>query len=187
VSEDSRLSFQFTFLKTFLSHYFLIPYFFYKLNKPLPKFLDYPGIIEQRVFWYNDVTNDITLEDVDEEIRRDPDAYYAKESYVFYQRDSLNKYYYQPLIDEQRQKMLAEIKNIFDRNKTDFKLIIYPVYDQKYLAPADVKTLKNIFGAKNVYDYAGVNDITNNVRNYYELNHCRPHVGEKILKEIYRN
>ena len=187
VTQESRFNFQFTFVKTYLSNYFLIPYFFYKFDHKLPHFLDYPGIIEQRIFWYDDVTNDISLKDVDEEIQSSPDAYYAKHSDIFYTRDTLIKKFYPTLIDKIRYDMLLEIKNIFTRCKTDFKIIIYPLYDQKYLNPQDIAKLKAAFGEKNVYDYSGINNITKEVRNYYELNHCRPQVGEMILKEIYRN
>jgi hypothetical protein len=54
------------------------------------------------------------------------------------------------------------------------------------LNPADLKILENAFGNTNVYDYTGINSITNQLKNYYENDHCRPLVGKKIMTEIYK-
>jgi hypothetical protein len=47
--------------------------------------------------------------------------------------------------------------------------------------------LYDIFGEENVYDYSGVNTITNEISNYYEASHYRVHIADAILKEMYRN
>ncbi len=82
--------------------------------------------------------------------------------------------------------MLNEIIDVFRKQKTEYKIIISPAYDQLKLAPQDKIQLENIFGKENVYDFAGINPITNNYRNYYEHSHYRPHVTKHILSEIYK-
>jgi hypothetical protein len=185
VSDESRLKFQFTFLSVFLSNKFFVPYIFYKFGKKPPDFMDFQGITDVRAFSYNDITNDTYFSYADDEISNDINKFYEKYKHLFYKRDTLNKSIILPLLGEKQQKELYEIKKIFENNNTSYKFVIYPVYDQRYLNPSDVMLLKNIFGTDNIADYSGINDITNNITNYYEPMHCRSIVGEKILKEIY--
>ena len=51
--------------------------------------------------------------------------------------------------------------------------------------PADVEQLKNIFGAKIVYDFSGINQYTYDIRNYYDGSHYRPCLGQKLLDRVY--
>ena len=70
-------------------------------------------------------------------------------------------------------------------------------YDEqkKYINGADVNDLIIIFsytgnyfleGKQNVFDFSGINFITNDYHNYYENSHYRPHVADYIMKEIYK-
>ena len=59
------------------------------------------------------------------------------------------------------------------------------MYDQKKLNIEDLSILNALFGKENVFDFSGINQITNNLYNYYETSHYRPHVAKKIIDEIY--
>jgi len=50
----------------------------------------------------------------------------------------------------------------------------------------DIQTLQTIFGKENVYDYSGINDITNSIYNYNnDVKHYRKRTGSKIFDDIY--
>lgn len=80
-------------------------------------------------------------------------------------------------------KILEEIKEIFMKHKTEFKIIISPLYSQIRFNNSDMDVLYDIFG-ENLYDFSGRNFITVSKYNYYEHSHYRPHVGDTILKLI---
>ena len=83
--------------------------------------------------------------------------------------------------------MKLKIKSeIFRKHKTNFKIVLYPLYNQTKTNTADLLKLYEIFGRDNVFDYSGINVITENIHNYYESEHCRPTAGRMILTEIYK-
>ncbi|MBP7266283.1 MAG: histidine kinase, partial [Bacteroides sp.] len=51
--------------------------------------------------------------------------------------------------------------------------------------PADVKTLKRFFGKRNVFDFTGINEYTEDIHNYYEPGHYRPALGKRLMEKIY--
>jgi hypothetical protein len=82
--------------------------------------------------------------------------------------------------------MLLEIADIFKKNKTNYKLVINPLYDQVKLNQQDLDILIKLFGKENVHDFSGINFITNDYHNYYENPHYRPHIADYIMGEIYK-
>jgi hypothetical protein len=104
---------------------------------------------------------------------------------LFYKRDSIQKFSNQSIYDEQ-EILLKNIQSIFKKNKTDYKIIINPLYDQLKINPKDLKYIRDLFGAENVFDFSGINSITNDYHNYYETSHYRPFVCDSILNVIYR-
>lgn len=65
------------------------------------------------------------------------------------------------------------------------KIIISPDYLQVNINPADVKTLKRFFGKRNVFDFTGINEYTEDIHNYYEPGHYRPALGKRLMEKIY--
>jgi hypothetical protein len=88
-------------------------------------------------------------------------------------------------IKEEHLFMLKEIKRILVKNKTNYKVIISPLYEQTKLNKHDINILTSIFGL-NLYDYSGKNNFTENKLNYYETSHYIPSVGDSILQMIYK-
>ncbi len=185
ISGENKLSFQYEFLTTFLSNKFFIPYLASLFKISIPDFFEYPDIIDKKTFEYDKLTNDIIFGGADNDLSKNPPLYYYLKKDLFSRRDTSAREFVQPLITDKQIIILTEMKTIFDKYNTDYKIVINPAYDQRYLNTADVKELKLIFGETKVFDYSGINEITNNISNYYEPEHCRPFVGEKILKEIY--
>jgi len=185
VSRDSKLLFQFEFLETFLSHRFFTMYIAEKFGLHVSAFLDYDDIRDIHVFNYHPISNDITFTYAEEEMNKNEDDYYRKYSRYFFDRSAYANTRYEPLIGDVQNRMFTEMEEILRRLKADFRIVIYPVYLQRAFSNEDVAKLKQIFGAEKVLDYSGVNEITANVRNYYESEHGRPVVGQKILEKAY--
>jgi len=122
-------------------------------------------------------------DDLDHELSITPRHYYKNKAAVFYpspgqRTDTAN------LIQPRHVQMLHDIKNIFERHHTDYKIIISPLYDQVKFSTADQQILHILFGNR-LYDFSGENEFTCQIQNYYEESHYRPHVANAILDSIY--
>jgi hypothetical protein len=171
--------FQLEILKEFFDLQFLGSYLLYKFFNIKSESLDRTPIE------YNSVSNEIKFTFYENIISRNPDEYYLPKMNLFYTRDTAQKYSPMIIKDEQK-RMLSEISNKLKADNADYKVIINPLYDQLKLNPADAGLLNSIFGKEHVYDFAGINKITEDFRNYYERSHYRPHVARMILSEVYK-
>lgn len=120
-------------------------------------------------------------------IVQDSVNYYNRCKYRFYDR-SPEQVYAKRSITNEMQQYLHEIHHIFQKHRTNYKLIITPLYDQVKLNTEDMDLLKELFGAYNIYDFSGINHITNNMYNYNEdVSHYRIRTGDYLFKKIYDN
>lgn len=130
-------------------------------------------------------TNELTYFVFDQMLAENPDQYYKEKRGIFYEREA-NPEPYEPAIAERQEKLLQSMKTILDSCGTDYRLVINPLYDQKQLDRGDLRYLQQLFGADRIFDFSGVNPITNNYRNYYETSHYRPVVSDSIIKLMYQ-
>jgi hypothetical protein len=173
-------SFHMEFIKAFLNPSFLIKYL------PLKFFNIVSSSFKYYTWDYDSITNEFKWTYLEKEILKNPNKYYLSKINLFYKRVPLQQY--SPIIIKDEQiSMLSEILKIFKKNNTNYKIIISPLYNQIKLNSADLSTLKLIFGNEHVFDFSGINSITNNMYNYYETSHYRPQVSREILNEIYKN
>ena len=82
--------------------------------------------------------------------------------------------------------LLENIHSIFKKHNSDVRIVISPLYNQKKLNEKDLAYLKNLFGTERVFDFSGINKITNDYNNYYEASHYRPHVSRELMEIIYK-
>lgn len=129
------------------------------------------------------VTNELRRDDLEELIKTNNHYYDNK---IFYDRADTVIYRDKQINDKQKEWLLA-IKTIFDKDNTDYKVIIGPMYTQSKFSDADLELLDTIFGKNRVYDFSGVNEFTKYKQNYYETSHYRPLVGDSIMNYIYTN
>lgn len=183
-SKESWITFHLTFLKSYFNTYFLRAYYEYTFTKNIRPFMfDY---IEFRNIYFHPITNSMTIEDKELEINLDPEKYYKEREEIFWMR-SESRQEYDAFIGLTQEKMLAEISRILTEKNSDFKIIISPLYEQKEINEKDLAKLNEIFGRNRVFNFSGINEITQNSRNYYESSHYRPSVGDSILSYIYQN
>lgn len=181
ISGESKLRFQFEFLKDYFSAKFLFCFYLHKVIKEYKPFMF--GYIEDEKTMINSSTNEINLDIAEKQIKQSPTKYYLEKNDVFYKRkgeqiDSIQR------INQKELFMLREVKRILEKNKTNYKVIISPLYEQIKFSRTDENILKTIFGAK-LFDFSGKNKLTEQVDNYYESSHFRPKVGDAIFEVIY--
>ena len=92
-----------------------------------------------------------------------------------------------PLITEDLLDRLKEIKAVFDKHHTDYRIMISPSYC--YVNPSinheDLRLLQELFGADKVFNYTGKNDITVDYNNFTDPNHFGLCAGWDIIEDIY--
>ena len=181
-SGESNLAFHYEFVRAYFSPKFLFNYYAFQVLGAYKPFMSV--YIENRRVVYDTITNGTIILDQEEELKANKNAYYAKRSNIFYERTGEKTDSVQ-LINPEHEFMLREIRRLLDKNKTKFKVVLSPLYDQTKFNPADMRVLKQVFG-DHLYDFSGKNSITDNKFNYYEISHYRYVVGDSILSKIYQ-
>jgi hypothetical protein len=177
------LPFHLSFIRTFFNPLFMAAYFDYKITGKIKEYMKRNNFLDDSSMHYDPKTNEITYLKFEFLISRG-EYYNTERMSVFYHR-TFDLEYSPIVISDKQEKMLYEIKKILQEYKTKYKIIINPLYDQQKLNTRDLVYLNIIFGSDNVYDFSGINAITNDYNNYYENSHYRPHVARMILREIY--
>ncbi|HJA14566.1 MAG TPA: histidine kinase [Candidatus Butyricimonas faecavium] len=181
ISGMNKFKFQSQFVQEFFNPKFIIPYIDYRICRHYRPYMK--GIVNPDKNIRNTVTNDL-WNPREEEIATLGDYYWEKYKKRFRPRSGQNQTY-PPVLMKPQVKLLSEIAKVFQAHHTNCKIIVSPEYKQIRMNPADVEQLKNIFGAKNVYDFSGINQYTNDIRNYYDGSHYRPCLGQKLLDRVY--
>ncbi len=91
-----------------------------------------------------------------------------------------------PILIAERLKALESIKNVFDRQSTDYRIIIGPNRSKVTLNPADLKSLQSIFSPERVYDFsASLAYLLEADTMLYDNTHYRPPMAELMMKKVY--
>lgn len=177
------LAFYGEFIKSYFDPEFFWNYYkFVYTGKRADEFAD--KWIVWNEFRFDNITNDMMLNRLDTMINIDANKYYSERAPIFYTRDSIKL---EPaVINEEQIEMLKEIREIFNRQGTNFRIVISPLYTQQKFNSEDLIKLNGIFGVDKVFDFSGKNSITENIQNYYENSHYRTKVGDTIMSTIYR-
>jgi len=184
ISGKSFGQFHLKYFSEFIRRYWLIPSSVdYKIFKTKRSYMKY--FIGMKGDAVNPINNDFGPNS-ENEILPDSTAYYSK---------SLNKFYSRPTLEKQCEiqispndsLMMQKINSIFRKQKTNVKIIIGPLYNQARFNYKDIQILKAIFGAENIFDFSGINAITNDMYSYTnDAIHYRKRTGNRILKSIYK-
>ena len=134
-------------------------------------------------YFYTTPNNDFLFPENIELLKKDSLLYYKND---WFPHKPENPKMNEKSIKEHHLKDLELVADAFKRNKTNYKVIIAPLYDQRAFNLRDKALLEKYFGKNNVYDYSGKNELTNYLGNYYEGSHFKPVVGKKIMQEIYQ-
>jgi hypothetical protein len=177
-------SFHWAFIKAFLTPKFMIAYLDYKISGKIKPYMKREYLLDDRPANYELKTNELSFPYFEQLIEKG-DYYTPERMKVFYERETVQIYSPKIIFDEQKQ-MLQEINDVLRKHKTGFKIVVNPLYNQIKLNESDLTYLYSLFGKENVFDFSGINEITNNFLNYYEASHYRPHVARQIMDSIYQ-
>jgi hypothetical protein len=180
----SKWEFQKEFLTAFFTPKFAKAYIDLKLTGKIKDYMKKDFLLTDDPIDYTVQTNEIKFTQYENDIKNG--VYYTpKRLSVFKKRDSTQQFS-EPVIAVKQKEMLASINSIFRRHKTNYKIIINPIYDQIKLNPIDLAYIQELFGKENVYDYSGINWITQDYHNFYEATHYRPFIANQIMDSIYK-
>ena len=112
-------------------------------------------------------------------------VYYNPATISFWQKSQKPGSFSSVVLEDNAIAYLQEIKAVFDKHHTSYKIVISPLYNQIKLNRSVYAKLCEIFGGRNVYDFSGVNKWNVDYHNYYEPSHYRPKVSSEILSIIY--
>ncbi len=177
-------SFHLAFLKVFFTPKFMFAYLDYKISGVIKPYMKKGYLLDDRPVNYELKTNELSFPYFEQLIEKG-DYYTPERMEVFHERKTHQAYSPKVISDKQKQ-MLREINDIFEKHKTGFKIVVSPLYDQIKLNESDLTYLHSLFGKENVFDFSGINEITNDFHNYYETSHYRPHVARRIMDLIYQ-
>ncbi len=184
MNNKNLIKFHFTFFKTYINPKFLVAFIDYKISGKIKPYMTKNKLINEKTFHYELLTNEIRSDVFDDLIEKN--QYFTEERMaVFYKRETKLQFH-KKTIETPQEEILKSISSIFSKQKTEYKIIISPLYDQKKLNLDDLKFLEDVFGKKNVFDFSGINEFTEDYKNYYENSHYRPQVATAILNEIYK-
>lgn len=170
--------------KGFLSPLFLYTYLDFKMSNRVKPYMVKNFFLNEKPFTYDSIHNEQTLP-ILEKMIADGTFYTPEKMNDFPKRNAIQKYY--PIaIKENQIKMLKEIKSIFKKNNTNYKIIISPNYDQEIFNPRDLNKLNELFGTENVFDFSGKNKFTADYHDYYEAWHYRPHIAREVMNIVYK-
>lgn len=176
----ARLPYHFIFLSSYFKEGYFIKYLDYKLFNTFRPYMN--GSLENREIVYTPIHNDFIFKSYIEDIAKDSVAYYSRD--YFYKRDVQNKIS-KPVIRDAQLIYLKQIKEVFERNNTDYQFVISPSYDQIEFNKTDIAILERYFDKNRIHNYAGKNKFTEPKTNFYEIYHFKPTVAREIMKEIY--
>jgi hypothetical protein len=117
-------------------------------------------------------------------IDENPKAYYDGIKDMFYERSGKTEYYDHVILGPEQQQ-LTNIQKILKKHNAEVKVVISPMYDQKKIDTTDLRFLQKLFGAENVYDFSGINVLTESMYNFYEPRHYRPFIANRVMDIMY--
>ena len=190
VAKTSYLNFYFEHFKAFIHKDFF--YNFMKEKLLLSKKNNHSNVK------YDQVTNQMTNQKLEKKIREERISDFDGDSILNCSFNDENERMSIRKINSKQILMLKEINSILKKHRTNYKVIISPLYNQIKINNQDLKILNNIFNKKVVFDFSGKNNITENKFNYYEFyaskdgkitrdksSHYVSNIGDKLMRLIY--
>lgn len=184
LSGGSSFEFQMESIKAFFDFKFLSAYLDFKLSGKVKDYMKQDFLLDDKPMDYDYITNEVQLGYFENMIKNDPEEYYGPRKDAFPHRDA-TQHFAPQVIKAPQIALLRSMKEIFDEKKTNYKIVLSPLYNQSKTDSGDLRVLKEIFGAGNVFDFSGINEITADYHHYYEWSHYRPQIAGEIMKIVY--
>lgn len=94
-----------------------------------------------------------------------------------------------PVITAQNRQVMEDMKTIFDKHHTDYRIIVTPSYRyvHPYLNTEDLAIMQDIFGEDRIYDFTTDRDLTSDFNDFFDPVHFGTRLGWFMLKKIYED
>lgn len=184
VSGESRLQFQFVFLRAFYEKLFFVKYLDYLRSSVLKPYM--MDVLIPEPTTQVPETNDELFLSAEQELAANEELFYEGLRSTFASRPATPAHAPQRVVFQQGRSILQEISGILSKHGTRYRVVVSPLYDQVKLHPDDLAALQEVFGTRDVFDFSGINAITADFHNYYELSHFRPAAARAMLAQMYR-
>ena len=91
------------------------------------------------------------------------------------------------VITTRMEGILQDIYAVFERQHTDYHIIITPVYryTNPYLNPEDLEVLHRVFGSDRVWDFTTDKKVTSDYNDFFDPVHFGTRLGWLMLRDIY--
>jgi hypothetical protein len=178
-TNENVFSYHLAFFKAYFQKQYFIYYLDLKINDTYRPAMDE---FFKFKYFYDAPFNDFLFPENEAQIKKDSIGYYRQKEF---QNRKTNPKNLDKTIKIHHVIDLIAVKKLLSRNKTSYKVVFSPMFDQRNLDPDDKTLLISLFGADKFYDFSGKNKYTDDISNYYELSHFTPRVGEGIMSEIY--
>ena len=132
------------------------------------------------------ISNEYQNFSIQEELKQDSIGYYQRRADKFPEQDGQFREY-RPQISEAQIEMMREMKSIFGKMSTNYRIIVAPNYQQISVNRSDLEIIRMIFGEEAVFDFTGINNITDEISNFYDPLHFKVFVGKQLLDIVYSN
>lgn len=183
IFHSSMFNFQYKNLLKIFDIKFIHSLVLYGLTKEFKPYMS--GCLLNERSYIDPVTNEYTNFSIKEELRSDSLKFYETRRDRFSARSGQPCEYRQQISEDQL-FMLNEIKDIFTKNGTNYKIIIAPNYPQISFNRKNLEILHSVFGKDNVFDFTGINCISNERSNFYDDLHFKTYVGNHLLEIAYK-
>lgn len=177
------LSFHKTYFSTFYKYEFFKAFMDYRIHNEYKPYMGDYIINPKRPMGYKPINNELNWDIQEKSI--DSGIYYTAERLSGFADSQYPGQVSESVLDDERQEMLRGIKSAFDKQKTDYRIIISPIFNQIKINPEDLRFLSDVFGEDYVFDFSGVNKWNSDFHNYYETSHYRPCVANELMRIAY--
>lgn len=157
----------------------------YKIHKEYKPYMGFYINNPKKAMDYNPINNELYWDKQEESIENG--LYYNDAKIKEFENAQFPGKVSESVLDDERKNMLREIKSVFELQKTNYRIIISPIFDQIKINPDDLQFLTDLFGRDYVFDFSGPNQWNADFHNYYETSHYRPCVANEIMKIVYSN
>jgi hypothetical protein len=185
IAGTNPVTFHYEFFSAFFYPQFFARYLGYRITGSTSPWLGNAFQNGPREVWQRPETNDVIPIGVEREVKSEGETFFVRLAKISPRDISHRPPPGPPVIAAAQTAMLDDIAAILARDGADLRIVINPLYDRVPINPADLAALRAIFGPDRVFDFSGSNAFTDDVHNYYEQSHYRPHVARRILQIVY--
>lgn len=179
----SAMQFHLKFLQGYLYPDVIVPYLHYKITGEVTPYMLRKYIVSPYILREAFTNNGVNPHEA--EIAELGEKYWEQAGWLDFRETTPEGYYAAEIFPDQI-RCLEKIREICDRHNADLKFIVSPHYGiSATMHPQDIEHLRRTLGDKSVVILLGDSTYSSDPHDYYEPDHYRPRLGERILRDIY--